>query len=200
MFTFGLSGSFLFDERAKVVVMCKLDLKALLLAANAGDDKDALAAIIEKFQPLIKKYSNRLNYDEAASDVIISLHEVIYKLNPIINIDPYCEGELVNLLNTSLRRKVVDLHRKHKLETRIKETPFDDLEHLSASYGFEDAVMIHETLSMLTEKQRFVLEARYYHGYSGIEIAAQMKISRQAVNKLQQRAVECFHIAFYEDE
>ena len=36
--------------------------------------------IIDKFNPLIKKYTYLLNYDDAEQDLILSLIEIVYNL------------------------------------------------------------------------------------------------------------------------
>lgn len=43
-------------------------------------DKNAFLEIHEKFMPLIKKYSRKLNYDGSYSDMIITLLEIIKKI------------------------------------------------------------------------------------------------------------------------
>ncbi|WP_156807445.1 helix-turn-helix domain-containing protein [Effusibacillus pohliae] len=41
----------------------------MVVRAKNGD-KDALAAIIQRFMPAIRKYSRRLGYEEAYSDLV----------------------------------------------------------------------------------------------------------------------------------
>ena len=45
-------------------------------------------------------------------------------------------------------------------------------------------------LNDLSEKQRFVIIQKYIIGFSDVEIAERMNISRQAVNRLINRALE----------
>ena len=44
-------------------------------------NKKAMANLLKKFRPLIKKYKCALNYDDAESELLISFIEMIYNIN-----------------------------------------------------------------------------------------------------------------------
>lgn len=57
------------------------DLKELILKAQSGD-KDALNLIIKKLEPMINKYSYRLNYEDAKSELTAWIIELILSAKP----------------------------------------------------------------------------------------------------------------------
>jgi len=55
-------------------------LELLVLSVQSGNQESCIIAI-NKFNPIIKKYSRKLNYDEADTDLVICLLKTLSKLN-----------------------------------------------------------------------------------------------------------------------
>lgn len=51
----------------------------LILKAKSGD-RNAMMEIIERFTPIIKKYSYKLNYEDTEQDLILNLIQAVYKM------------------------------------------------------------------------------------------------------------------------
>ena len=52
-----------------------------------------------------------------------------------------------------------------------------------------DKLFIYELLSLLTLREKEIINLRYFKEYSDIEISQKLRISRQAVNKTKNRAI-----------
>ncbi|GFN22955.1 helix-turn-helix domain-containing protein [Thermanaeromonas sp. C210] len=61
----------------------KVKLRELIMKAQAGD-QEALAELIQRFSPVIKKYSRRLGYDyeEARSDLVAWIVDAVRRYKP----------------------------------------------------------------------------------------------------------------------
>jgi len=170
--------------------MCKQNLKELLILANSSRDHASLQCIIEKFQPIIRKYSRQLNYDGAESDLVIFLLELIFE-SKLCCMKFYSEGELVNFIVRSLHNKKVDIYRKHSL--RFEEVHIASVPEAKYQFDFEDMVCLYDVLLTLSERQRTVIVKKYFYGYSDAEIAQRFQISRQAVNKIKLKAIRALY-------
>ena len=177
--------------------MCERDLKTLL--AYSGDDRNngVLETMVAMFLPLIKKCAKQLNYDGAESYLIIGLIEFIAGLDSA-KVDPYSEGELVNYIAKAVKNKKIALHRRHAL--LVRETAIVDWDNLCVDCGFENKVLIQDSFAELTKKQRDAVIAKFFFGYSDIEIAKALKISRQAVCRLIKRALKALCLYWVSDD
>ncbi len=57
------------------------NLKELIIKAQNGD-KEALNSIIKKLEPMICKYSHRLNYEDAKSELTTWIIELVLSAKP----------------------------------------------------------------------------------------------------------------------
>ena len=151
-----------------------------------NDSETALSELIEKFEPLLNKYAHELKYDCAKSDLIIFLIQLIRHLD-FNKINHYSDGQLVTYIVTALRNKKIDLHRRtlHSFEEIHTET----IAEIPAASDWFTRFTITQCLKKLSPRQRNVIIRKYYLGYSDIEIAEQLHITRQAVNRTKTRAL-----------
>ncbi len=166
--------------------MDKESLLDLLILAQK-DNEEAICYLVKKFQLLIKKFARQLNYDCAETDLIIYLLEFTKKLDTK-KIQNYSEGELVNYIVRLLRNKKIDIYRKNNLA--LEEVHTGKEISTEAVPGFEEQICLKELLDMLSDKHKKVIIAKYIYGYSDAEIGTSLGISRQAVNKLKNKALE----------
>jgi len=90
-----------------------------LLVLSKGGSNEATTEVYKKFLPLIKKFSKKLGYEEAETDMTIHLLEFIKNLN-INRLKNADEGTLVNYISISMNNKYNSLLKKlitHKIET-----------------------------------------------------------------------------------
>jgi len=162
-------------------------LRGLLLLSNSQHDEAAMQFIIEKFRPVIRKYAMQLHYDGAESDLVISLIEFVYKLD-VRKLQSRSEGELVSFIVHTIRNKKIDIYRKNN--KGVEEIGIDSVPAMPDSIDFTETSCFRETIWKLPKKQRAVIIAKYFYGYSDIEIAEMFRVSRQAVNQIKRRAIK----------
>ncbi|CCQ95363.1 DNA-directed RNA polymerase specialized sigma subunit, sigma24 homolog [[Clostridium] ultunense Esp] len=102
--------------------------------------------------------------------------------------------------------KAIRLAKKHKRmnekELLILDKKMSDLEEENATElvdylvarlgkhrGIEEDILLYEILSQLSSQQRMVITKVVLEGHSEREVAQQLGISKQAVNRIKQRAV-----------
>ena len=166
-------------------------LSEILIHAHQGSETD-VCNLIDKFKPLIRKYARQLSYDCAETDLIITILEFIRDVEPE-RIKDCNDAILVSYIARMLRNKKIDIYRNFVLRK---------LEIISADYDLADFKNndIDEQLdwinylSQLSDKQRSILIRRYLLGYSDAEIARQLKISRQAVCKMKNKALNSLQL------
>lgn len=165
--------------------MCLIEA---FLKAQKGDN-ESFMIIVEKFNPTISKFGRELDYDGACEDLILHLLEFIRKSNKK-KIVLSGEGVAVNYIYKILLSKKNDLLRKKQRcinETyaipEIIDTCFDRA-------SIEDQVIVNEAISQLPKKQKAVIRMRYIHGYSDIEIASQLRLTRQMVGKIRNEGIK----------
>lgn len=59
----------------------KLRLRELITRAKSGDS-EAMNQVVQRFTPVVKKYSRRLGYNEACSDLVLWIVSAIHRYRP----------------------------------------------------------------------------------------------------------------------
>lgn len=171
------------------------NLSKLIKNAKNHDEK-AMLEIIKRFQLLIKKYAKQLKYEEAESDLIISLIEIIKCIN-LNSLNSSNEGVIVTYILRSLNNRKIDLFRKY-VKNKQEETELNlDILGVEFNNTIENNLIIESIFKTLTEVQKKVIKRKYIYGYSNVEIAEELNISRQAVNQTKNRALEKIKKLFF---
>lgn len=158
-----------------------------LISKTKDGNEEATLEIIQRFTPLIKKYSKKLRYDGAETDLLITLLESIKNLSKMSRLN---EGIIVNYIKRSIVNKYIFLSKRYvnliyhevELDTNIRldseeKDPCDD-------------VCTKHMLDKLTDMQRKILIELYIRQKTESELAAQLKVSKQAINKTKNRALK----------
>ena len=172
-----------------------------ILSAKNGDEKNMIT-LIEEFNPLVRKYARKLNYEDAECDLNCFFIELIRKF-PISKFEPCNEGGIITYLSRSLKNQYILLMKnliKHKnvsVFSEMSEEQIYMIECKNASYDTYN-VMDFETLkSLLNEKEFKVILLIYMNGYTSAEIARKENITRQAVNQIKIKAIKKLKKANY---
>ncbi|MDO4539660.1 MAG: sigma-70 family RNA polymerase sigma factor [Syntrophomonadaceae bacterium] len=155
-----------------------------------NEDNEAVCFIIEKFKRLIKKHAYQLNYYCAKTDLVIAILELIQTID-LDRMRAAHEGELVNYFVKILYHKKIDLHRQN-LKYIMEQLHFNP-EIFISEFSYEPQDLSFFWTSALNElpyKQRFVIVQKYLYSFTDVEIASQFGISRQAANRLKNRALK----------
>jgi DNA-directed RNA polymerase specialized sigma subunit, sigma24 homolog len=167
--------------------MDKLD--ELIKSAGKGDEA-SMVEIIQRFSPLIDKYSNKfraIGYEDAKSELTLFLIGLIkYKSE---NISKLQEGAIVAYISKSMYRQYIQLSIKN-CGIKSLEIPLDqDIALTDDDYEIENKILIEELLQQLSSSQRDLIEKIYFCGYSQSYLAKNLSVSRQAINKQKINAI-----------
>ena len=158
----------------------------LILMSKEGD-RESVLKIIEKFNPIINKYTRILNYDEdCKEELIVELIEIINKIpTEKLKSDRY----IVSYISTSLKNKYIHISQKrNKISAKeVGEIEFNLL--TDEVFSIDDKLILNNMLKDLTPIERQVIKHKYINGLRDVEIANLSHISRQAVNQSKKRAL-----------
>ncbi|MEG6511625.1 sigma-70 family RNA polymerase sigma factor [Desulforamulus ruminis] len=149
--------------------------------------RSEVSLYINRFQPIIKKYSRKLNYEEAESDLIIFLLQLLKKV-------PKFDSEkfLNSYIAKSIKNEYIRLNKKQQLINQ-KEIlmEINNFKHLTTSNVDIDLnIDIKNALKILSKRQRSVIHYKIFLGYSDSKTADILNVSRQAIFKTQKKALE----------
>ncbi|MDF2883394.1 MAG: polymerase sigma factor, sigma-70 family [Clostridiaceae bacterium] len=152
-------------------------------------DKERLLEIIYKFKPLIRKYSRKLCYDGSDSDLVICLLETIYNI-PTDKVEMQKDECIAGYINISIKHKYIYLSKKYtsmlsretELNTNIMDKNCEDI--------WEDYICLNNLVDKLPKLQQQIIKKIYFNGVLEKDLAKQLNISRQAVNRTKNRALK----------
>lgn len=160
-----------------------------LINNSKRGDKDSMMEIIIKFNPLIKKYKYLLQYDGAESDLIIELIKIIRKIPIDKDLNFRLDKYLVAYISYSIKNKYIFLSKKYN-SIYSHETELNlDISEATTNLNLEDRLFILDILDKLSNAQRNVLILSFIKDYSDSQISKILNISRQAVNRTKNRAI-----------
>ena len=150
----------------------------------------SMLEIIQKFQPTLRKYAYRLNYEDAYDDILVEVITLIKKLQ-LAALKSSGDGALVNYINKAVYNIFIDLSKRHAALCS-REVKMDDLTDAQKFMVEKEMVADPDefvafeeflTAAPLTEYQRRVLNQFFYERLSIAEIAEKEGVARQNVNK-----------------
>lgn len=171
-----------------------------IIAKSQGGDGDATLMLVEKFNPLLKKYAYKLSYDDAYNDLLTDFIELLHNMQ-IKNIHNKSEGSMVSYICTSVHssyiKRLIEVKRLGKLllYSDLNENELYYVESISSTndvYNYELSFI----QKILTKQELEVISMIYFTGYTVTEIANFYGTSRQAVNQMKNRALKKLRNAF----
>ena len=159
-----------------------------LLEGAQKKDKQSTADILSHFYPTIKKLGNGLHYEEAETDVIIVFLELINSMD-IEKFYKADDEQISSYIHKHLRNRSFNLFRRYK----AKYTPYTQINYDILSDpntpDLDNKLLISMLLKSLVPLQREVIIRKYIYGFSDSETAKQLGVTRQAINKAKNRAL-----------
>lgn len=168
------------------------ELYSMVYKCQNGN-KESLMKIIFKFKPLIKKYARKLKFEDSTSELVSALIETVFFL-PIHSKEYLKRDEcIVGYINMSIKNKYINLSKKY---CKISNMELELNEDISIkcnkdTYAITDnKIFINELLNELTVLQKEIIIKKFFEDYKDNDIATQLGISRQAVNRIKNRALK----------
>ena len=174
----------------------------IIHCSHAGD-KCATLALVEKFNPILKRFAYKLGYEDAYYDLVNDFLVFIRNFNKNC-LNQQNEGSVISYISAAIRsfytdklehviksKKVVSLSELNEEEQYYVEASqccTDD--YFQAEFSFID--------ELLTNREATVIKSIYILGYSAAAISEKLGISRQAVNQAKKRALRKLNKALAE--
>lgn len=166
-----------------------------IIRAQQGD-AEAMEQLVTKFEPLLKKYSRKLFWEDALSDLTLAFLELIHGLQ-VEQLRCREDGALVNYLARSIYNAYLALLRDFFHQPKEVASLDDATEALKyAVLSYEEPLEAQRFFDLLdgcpslTEKERFVLTQIYYGGHTAVEVAKAWSTSKQNINQIKQRGLK----------
>lgn len=164
--------------------MCNSELKKLIKKYKS-QDMTAFSPIYEEFKRFILLYSRRLGYEDATQELTIFLIELLYDMN-ISKFPSDSSDGLTRYIAVAIRNKYIALSKTNeKYSLMCAELYESEVFYCDST---EERICVEEALKGLTHRQRLIIIYKYILNYSDSEISLLLGISRQAVNRIKNRA------------
>jgi RNA polymerase sigma-70 factor (ECF subfamily) len=164
---------------------------AELVAAAADGDRLALAALYDRYAPLLLALANRLlRHQREAEDL---LHDVFLEVwRQAADYDP-SRGSVRAWLVMRLRSRALDRLKsvRHTRVVSLESTSLPEEPQANApeqTFGHDQA-MVRDALQALPADQRVVLEMAYFEGLSLSEIATKLDVPIGTIKSRLARAL-----------
>ena len=160
-------------------------------------DEKVLLMLIEKFEPLLKKYARLSNYEDAYDDLQIFFIDLIMNKINLQKMKSFDDKVFLSYFKKAVHNEYI-LQSKRNSNYRRNGVLGTDDEYdlvtvvLDENGGYEDdlsSLAFDELKGILNEKEYVLISSLYNDGLSVAEIAEKQKVSRQHINQMKNRAL-----------
>lgn len=141
--------------------------------------KNELLELIDLFQPLIKKYSAKLQWEEGESSLTEFFIELIYKINP----DKFnAEPQLLKYIKKSIYHRYIALSKKQYeyIENEISSTDLLNAVSVESDSAFE-SMYFWISINELEQADKELFYYFYVYGYTVNELSQFFQVSEQKI-------------------
>lgn len=168
------------------------NLNELIKLSQKGNN-GCIIEILERFSPLINKYSRKLNYDCANTDLVICLLKVINQMPITNNATLNEEKYILGYINTSIKNTYITLSKKYS-KKKLNEVELDlnkisKIKSINFNENIDNKILVSMLLKKLPKYQRMIIKSIFFENISETELAKTLSISRQSVNRTKNRAL-----------
>jgi RNA polymerase sigma factor (sigma-70 family) len=152
-------------------------------------EKEAMIELLEKFKPLIKKYSYKLNYEDSEAELVLFLLEIVHSME--IENGSYINDEcVIGYINKCFINKFYKLSNSRYMKSIIETCLEIEISNEEDYLDIETNIYVNELLGKLTNRQRMIVHSIYIDNKQQKQIAKEFHISRQAIHRTKRRAFE----------
>ena len=161
-------------------------LKNLILSFRR-QDVGAFELIYDEFKNIIYYYARKQNNEDIVGELTLFLIELLYRIN-LGNFKSDISVDLRKYISVSLKNKYTSILRKQMKDSLILRDVYEeDLIYNNPAPMYLD---ICDAFENLTERQKSVVVCKYIYCLSEKQISQMLNISRQAVNRLKNKALD----------
>lgn len=149
-------------------------------------DMSAFPLIYAEFEGLIYHYTAKCSAEDTYQELTVFLVELLYKAK-LSQFVKNSDNSFKRYIAVCLGNKYIALSKEDILR-KSRNISFED--RTPSVDGFFEKQLLKDAMAKLTVKQQKVICYKYIYDYSDTEIAYRLNISRQAVNRIKNRAFE----------
>lgn len=160
--------------------------KIAMLIQQAKESQEMLHILLVKFQPLVNAYCKKLFFldtDDAKQELYLAIIECVKNM-------PHCntDGQCINYVTNAIRFKYCYLCKKNLSREKIEDSyaEFVEKEYVEEFGLVELRCDLNKSLTKLTGNKKKIMECVLL-GHSDIEIAKEMNISSQYINRIRKQ-------------
>lgn len=167
------------------------DLCEIIQSCKDGNEEDVIF-ILNKFDPLINKYSRLLEYEDTKQELSLTLIKVLQRIR--IDKGNFREDKyIISYINKSIINRFIALSRQLSKVSRYESEADINLIYVDDD---ENVLEMYDLLKDFTEIERKVIILKYMYMMKDCEIVILNNISRQAVNQAKNRAISKLRLYF----
>jgi RNA polymerase sigma factor (sigma-70 family) len=164
-------------------------------------DNDLTTKLIEKFNPLLKKYTYKLHYEDAYHDLIADFIEILLgiKAEKIRNKEDGCIFSYLTVcIHSCYVKRLIKIKQMRNIITYsdLTEKELHYIDTLTSTNDTYIKIDLELLRKVLTYQEYMIIKMIFYEGYSVAETANVNGITRQAINQMKNRALKKLKIVF----
>ena len=176
------------------------EILELIRKAKVGDN-EATETLIEKYLNAVRKINYKWgNTDDGFQEGILGIYEAIktydfsYNTKFLTHLYPNIEARIRRLIDKENYKVSCNAISKIKQGRRDK-IQFQTYEGLEIednnvnNVNLEEKIFVAKLLDCCTKQEKYIIKKLYFDGYSGEEVAKQLKVSRQRVHIAKHNAL-----------
>lgn len=140
--------------------------------------------IYDIFKNLILFYSSKIKDEDAQSELNLFFIELLYSID-LDRFPPDISDGLSRYIAVAIKNQYIKISKINQTYNSISINLFNEIAYYDKNHNCE----LFDAIKILSPKQRAVIIFKYIYGYSDFEISVNLNISRQAVNRLKNRAL-----------
>ena len=144
--------------------------------------------LLDRFEPLLNKYSKNTYYSDMKNDLVLFFIELIPKI-PIYKENFKHDKYIISYIHKSLKNQYILLNKKYNKNLKMEES-FNSKNYLFAiaNETYND-IEVRSIVKNLTLKEKQVIIYKYQYNLSFAFIGKIMNVSRQSIYKTHKRAI-----------
>lgn len=165
--------------------MTNADLKGLIIDFR-GQDMNAFTDIYEEFRKLINFYASKLNTEDSLPELTLFLIEILYEID-LERFSSDLSDSIARYIAVSLRNKYISVSRDNQKYRSLCSELYEN--QIFDKCDAIENIFIADALRRLSAKQKLVIVYKYIYNYSDTELAFMLGTTRQAINRIKNRAL-----------
>lgn len=161
------------------------------LVEKAKKESNFMESLLRQFTPLIRHFAHKLPYEysDAEQDITFAFLQLMRGFS-LENMRSQDNKYLLKYIKRLIENRFIDLlYKRHQIQN--SEELLEDIKmDIPCDPIFETKIQLIQLIKPLTTIQKEVLYLKYFYGYSDSEIFHKLHITRQAVNRTKNRALE----------